>query len=88
MDGAAGPSGMDTDGWKRSCTSFCSHSADLCEAIASLAKRICTTSLDPKGLEAFVACRLIALDKCPGVRWIGIGETLCRIVERAISIPL
>ena len=75
MDGAAGPSGMDTAEWKRLCTSFCSHSTDLRDAFASLAKEICTTSVDPKGLEAFVACRLIALDKCPGVRPIGIGET-------------
>ena len=27
--------------------------------------------VDPKGLEAFVACRLIALDKRPGVGSIG-----------------
>ena len=87
-NGAAGPSSMDTAGWKGLCTSFHSHSADLCEAIASLAKRICTTYVDPKGLEAFVACRLIALDKCPGVRPIGIGETLRHIIGRAISITL
>ena len=75
MDGAAGPSGMDAARWKRPCTSFGTHSADLCDAIY-LARRICTTFVDPKSLEAFVACRLIALDKCPGVRPIGIGETL------------
>ena len=88
MDGAAGPSGIDAAGWKRLCTSFRSHSSDLCDAIASLAKRICTAYLDPKGLEAFVACRLIALDKCPGVRPIGIGETLRRIIGKAISNTL
>ena len=44
--------------------------------------------VDPKGLEAFVACKLIALDKCPGVRPIGIGETLRRIVGKAVSITL
>ena len=74
--------------WKRLCTSFRSHSSDLCDAIASLTKRICTAYLDPKGLEAFVACRLIALDKCPGVRPIGIGETLRRIIGKAISNTL
>ena len=88
MDGAEGPSGTDAAGWKRLCTSFRSHSSDLCDAIASLAKRICTAYLDPKGLEAFVACRLITLDKCPGVRPIGIGETLRRIIGKAISNTL
>lgn len=88
MDGAAGPSGIDTAGWKHLCTSFRTHSADLCDALASLAKRICTTYVDPKGLEALVASRLIALDKCPGVRPIGIGEDICRIIGKAISITL
>ena len=88
MDGAAGPSGIDAAGWKRLWTSFRTHSADLCDALASLAKRICTTYVDPKGLEAFLASRVIALDKCPGVRPIGIGEAICRIIGKAISITL
>ena len=28
---------------------------------------LCTTYVDPVGLTAFTACRLIALDKYPGV---------------------
>ena len=83
MDDAAGPSGIDTAGWKCLCTSFRSHSSDRWDAITFLAKRICTAFMDPKGLEAFVACRLIALDICPGVRPIGIGETLCHIIGKA-----
>ena len=55
MDGAAGPSGVDAAGWKRLCTSFGAHSADLCHAISSLAKTICTTYVDPNALEAFLA---------------------------------
>ena len=35
-------------------------------------------------LEAFVACRLVPLDKCPGVRPIGIAETIRRIIGKAI----
>ena len=88
MDGSAGPSGMDTAGWKRLCTSFRTHSADLCDAIASLTRRMCTSYVDPKRLEAIVASRLIALDKCPGVRPIGVGEILRRIIGKAISTTL
>ena len=42
--------------------------------------------VDPKGLSAFLACRLIALDKCSGVRPIGICECARRIISKAILI--
>ena len=83
-EGAAGPSGLDAAGWKRLCTSFQSASTDLCDALASTARRICCSFVDPKSLLAFVACRLVALDKHPGIRPIGIGETARCIIGRAI----
>jgi len=66
------------------CTSFQRLSDDLCEALAGVAKRLCTTFVDPSGLTAFVACRLIALDKCPGVRPIGIGESVRRVIAKTV----
>ena len=42
------------------------------------------TLVDPKCLSALMACRLIALDKCPGVRPIGICETARRIISKAV----
>jgi len=83
-DGAAGPSGLDAAAWRRLCTSFKSSSSELCDALAAAGGRICTTYVDPSSLTAFVACRLIALDKCPGVRPIGIGEVARRIIGKAI----
>ena len=84
-DGAAGPSGLDATAWKRLCNSFKSASTDLCDAVAATARRMCTCYVDPDGISALVACRLIALDKNPGVRPIGIGETVRRIIGRAIA---
>ena len=84
MDGAAGPSGLDAPVWKRLCCSFKSASANLCDALALVARRICTSYVDPIALQPFVACHLISLDKCPGVRPIGIGEVVWRIIGRAI----
>ena len=40
--------------------------------------------MDPKCVSPLLACRLIALDKNPGVRPIGIGDTARRIIAKAI----
>lgn len=55
--GAAGPSGLDAYAWRRLCSSFKSASNSLCVALASVARRIATTTVHPEGLSAFVACR-------------------------------
>ena len=83
-EGAAGPSGADAADWRRFCSSFHGASAALCESIAALARRLCTSFLDPSGFSAFLVCRLIALDKSPGVRPIGIGEVCRRIIGKSI----
>ena len=83
-NGSAGPSGLNANGWKRLCTSFQNPSSDLCNSLAMVARRICTTYVDPAGIAAFTACRLIAPDKCPEVRPIGVGETCRRIIGKAI----
>ena len=79
--GAAGPSGLDATSWRRICTSFKSASNDLCHSLAITAQCLCTNFFDPS---AIAPCRLIALNKNPGVHPIGIGETARRIIAKAI----
>ena len=61
---------------------------DLREQMVLLAKNLATTFVDPKSIEAFVACRLIVLNKNPGVRPIGVGEILRRIIGKTIAWTL
>ena len=51
-----------------------------------LSRKLCTTYVDHNGISALLACRLIALDKSPGVRPIGVCETARRIISKAILI--
>ena len=66
------------------CCSFKQASAELCTALAGVCRRICIEPVHPDGLSALVACRLIALNKCPGVRPIGVGEVPRRIMAKAV----
>ena len=84
VNGAAGPSGLDAHGWRRLCTSFKGASRDLCASLASVARRICSSYVNPVLVAPLLACRLIALDKHPGVRPIGVGDTARRIISKAV----
>ena len=77
------PSGVDAYAWRRFCSSFKSASADLCNALAGVARRLCTARVDPEGLSGFVACRLVPL--VPGVRPIGVGEVPRRIFNSKVD---
>ena len=86
--GAAGPSGLDAKDWKHMCTSFKSASDDLCHALSEVAKHLCVVYVDPTSLAPLVACRLIAVDKLPGVHPIGIGELPRRIIAKPVLAAL
>ena len=66
--GAAGPSGLDANCWRRLCTMFHGASRQLCEALATATRRLYTSYVDPTIIRPFIACHLIPLSKNPGVR--------------------
>ena len=78
---ALGPLGMDAFSWRHLYISFQSASDDLCNGFALLAKHLCTSFI---GISALVVGWLIALNKCPGLRPIGVGEVIRRIVSKAV----
>ena len=82
----------DAKQWKRILVSqkFKNEGKDLREAIAKFAQKLATEIIDPHTIKAYVAGRLIALNKAPEqeelqVRPIGVGEVLPRIVGKTIS---
>ena len=82
--GVAGDSGLDAYAWRRLCTQYESTSGDLCSALPVVGRKLCCSFVDPVGLEAFTACRLVPLNKDPGVHPIGFGEVLRCIIGKAI----
>ena len=74
--GSAGPSGSDAACWKRLCTAFKKASNELCHAVALVARRLCSSYVDPSCISPLLDCRLIPLNKNPGVRPIGVCETV------------
>ena len=85
--GSGGPSQLDSEQFNHILLSkkFKKEGKDLREEIAVLARKLASDLLDPESLEPVLACRLIALNKNPGVRPIGIGEVLRRIIGKSVS---
>ena len=74
--GSGGPSGVDANGFKRilTCKSFKKSSANLCDALATMTRKLCTEYIDPRTIEPILANRLIPLDKGEGAvppNWCG-----------------
>ena len=60
------------------------HQISLKQYIASTAQHLCTSLPHPSCLDSYAACRLIALDKLPGVRPIGVCEVVRRMIGKAV----
>ena len=82
--GGAGVSQQEDVLWHKMVSGFKDSSASLATALASVAKRLVTEYVEPKGLEALLANRGIAIDKCPGLRPVGVGEMIRRIIGKAV----
>ena len=86
--GSAGPFGPDAADIRNLLCSKClgNSSVELCEAVAETGRRLCTEFVDPNPLSAFLSCRLVPLEKGKeDIRPIGIGETLRRVVGKAVT---
>ena len=87
----SGPPGLDAASWRRILTScaFGTATLDLRKIFAQLIKKLCVEELEsPSSFESFVVCRLIPLDRQPGLRPIGVGEVLRRIPGKAVMMLL
>ena len=88
--GGSGPAGMVADGCREALASkvYGESGNDLRKALANVIKKICIKDISDNSLEAFLACRLIPLDKMPGLRPIGVGEVLRRIARQSCDAHL
>ena len=87
VKGTAGPSNMDADQWFHilGFSAFGQQSEELAEGIAKMTKIMCREkTVDKDSLAPIMACRLIPLNKDPGISPIGIGECLRRIIGKAV----
>jgi len=65
---------------------YSASSAHLHDSVVGLCCHLCNSIVPWDVIRGLVASRLIALDKCPGVRPIGIGETLHRMIGKAVCV--
>ena len=76
LSGSAGISSLDSQQWHSMLLKFGKVSEHLRESIAALTRRLANTNVPPEDIRAIKAKWLIALDKNPGVRPIGIGDVV------------
>ena len=91
VSGAGGPTQIDADIWKHLiCSKFNKkQSEELASSIAELAKILCINNVPASHTSELLAGRLIPLDKKGGgIRPIGIGEVLRRIIAKSVASVL
>ena len=84
IQGSAGASGTDACHWQDVLLRYGAHSEHLHDSIATLIRRLSNTVTPWDDIRALVVCRLVALDKCPGVWPTGVCETLRRTAGKTV----
>ena len=83
--GVSGPSGSDANHWFDALIRFGLESSRLRDLVSQLDNLIANEIISWRKIKALFSCRLIALDKQPGVRPIGIAETSRRLLGKAVA---
>jgi hypothetical protein len=79
-----GPGSLDSSSWCAMLLHFGSDSEKLREAVARLLEHVANGILPWEELRALCANRLVPLDKKPGVRPIGVGHVLKRVLAKCM----
>ena len=89
--GSGGPTKICADTWRRILCSkaFSGSSLQVAEEVARLARQLAVKEVDFSAIETLLNCRLVPLQKEDnGIRPIGVGETLRRIIGKSITRTL
>ena len=71
--------------WQDYLLRYGSHSAQLRDEVAALARHLTNNIVEWSHIRALMSSRLVDLDKCPGVRPIAITKELRRTVCKALA---
>ena len=85
--GSVGPSHVDSDHFRHMLLNkkFKAEAKKLREQISLFARTLASIFVDPHLIDSLTTCRLIPLNKNPGVRPIGTGEVLRRVIGKTIN---
>ena len=84
--GSGGPGGTDSYHWQCFLLYYGADSSNLRKAVTNLALYLSNGVVDWMSIRALMANRLVALDKCPGVCPIGVGECLRRVLGHVMGL--
>ena len=84
LKGSGGPGGTDYTALQNWLLRHSHISEKLQEAISTLTNWLANNIVPYEAIRALVANRLVALDMCPGVRPVEIGEILQRLCSKCL----